>query len=41
MNQFVLDASAAFEYLARTPIGLKIDLFIQGELTDYRRIDGC
>ena len=30
MSRFVFDASAAFEYLARTPTGLKIDSLIQG-----------
>ena len=30
MSRFVLDASAAFEYLVRTPTGLKIDSLIQG-----------
>ena len=29
MTRFVFDASAAFEYLARTPTGVKIDLLIQ------------
>lgn len=32
MTRFVFDASAAFEYLARTPTGLKIDLLIQGSV---------
>ena len=32
MSRFVFDASAAFEYLARTPIGVKIDLLTQGSL---------
>lgn len=32
MNRFVFDASAAFEYLARTPAGLKIDALIQDSL---------
>ena len=32
MSRFVFDASAAFEYLARTAIGLKIDLLIQGSV---------
>ncbi len=33
MSLFVFDASAAFEYLVRTPIGLKIDALIQGSLS--------
>ena len=32
MSRFVFDASAAFEYLARTPTGLKIDSLIQESL---------
>lgn len=32
MSRFVFDASAAFEYLARTPTGVKIDLMTQGSV---------
>ena len=32
MSRFVFDASAAFEYLVRTPTGLKIDSLIQGNV---------
>ena len=32
MSRFVFDASAAFEYLVRTPAGLKIDSLIGGDL---------
>ena len=40
MSRFVFDASAAFEYLVRTPIGLKIDSLIQGGVAYYSRTDG-
>lgn len=32
MNRYVFDASAAYEYLARTSAGFKIDALVQGSM---------